>query len=281
MKQYFEEEMKQSIWRSFIGIFLVVIGVVLLLQFSGIYPGIVTSSGYIFAALFAAGGIAFFFVLIEDKSRWWAVIPGMILLGLSGLIVLSIWMPHLSQMAAAIFLGSIGLSFMLVYWLKREFWWALIPAMIMIGLAVMLALMNLALFSGGIISERIPVSIFLGFIGLGFAAVYIVRRESWWPIIPAGVMISVGAMIATGSVGVLFLGMGLTFGLLSVLPVSSQPLTWALIPAACLFLLGLMFPMREFGWAGNIFPVMLILTGCYLVIRAVINKRSMAGQKDE
>ena len=65
---------------------------------------------------------------------------------------------------------------------------------------------------------------FLGFLGLGFLAVYFSGRERWWAIIPGGVLLTLGFISVLNNVyggretgGFFFLGLGLTFLLVAVL----------------------------------------------------------------
>jgi hypothetical protein len=273
--------MKPSLWRTLLGLFLIVLGVASLAQYSGIFPWFNTYWAYIIASLMALGGLAFIYALIEDRLQWWAIIPGLTLLGLSGLIFLVLWQSDIGNIAAALFMASVGLSFLLVYLMRRDFWWALIPSLVMFGLAAMLAMMGIATLTRQPLSGQVPAAVFLGFIGLGFVAVYLVRRESWWPIIPAGSMISVAALVGTGNVANLFLGLGLTFVVLSLLPSESGRMRWPLIPGATLFIIGLIFNIGKHYWGNYVFPLMLILAGLYLIGRALLHNVRGGGRENE
>ena len=76
-------------WRVVLGVLLLVLGVLGLLQTTGL----ITFEGevwlWVFAAIFAVAGLAFLYVLITSpKDNWWAAIPGLSLLGLGVLMVL-------------------------------------------------------------------------------------------------------------------------------------------------------------------------------------------------
>lgn len=77
----------------------------------------------------------------------------------------------------------------------------------------------------------------LGFPALAFALLYLADRRRWWAILPAGVLGSVGALIATETlfgwdgVPVLFLGFAATFAYLYLLPQARGGQRWALYPA--------------------------------------------------
>ena len=90
-------------------------------------------------------------------------------------------------------------------------------------------------------------AMFLGMIGLAFWIVYLTNHDHWWAIIPGGVMLTLAAVsavapfaggFATG--GLFFLGMGLTFALVGVIPTPQGRMTWAFIPAAVMGIMGLL-----------------------------------------
>ena len=106
-------------------------GLYLLLQNLGIFTP--TISGAIWAPLFGLGGMAFLLVFIFNREQWWALIPGLTLLGLAVLVAFG---DRLGTLGAAIFMAFIGLSFILIYALHPEFWWAIIPAGSLFSVAV-------------------------------------------------------------------------------------------------------------------------------------------------
>jgi hypothetical protein len=111
--------------RLLVGGLLVMAGLVFILQQLFNWP----IGGVFISMLFAAGGIIFLFVFLRDHNKWWALIPGMTLLGLGALIASGDLFPRFaSQFGGALFLGSIALAFFLILYFKRDFWWAVIPA---------------------------------------------------------------------------------------------------------------------------------------------------------
>ena len=66
--------------RLLIGILLVFGGILSLLDVQGV---ISNASGIFWGFIFAAGGLAFLYLLNNDRSNWWAVFPGFTLLGLA------------------------------------------------------------------------------------------------------------------------------------------------------------------------------------------------------
>ena len=101
------------------GLLLIAAGVFFLLQNFGFFVAI---SAFLAMALFALGGLAFLFVfLTHPQDRWWAAIPGCVLLGLAMTIFVDNYAPaFLEPLAGSVFLGSIGVGFALVYLANRS-----------------------------------------------------------------------------------------------------------------------------------------------------------------
>jgi hypothetical protein len=119
--------------------------------------------------------------------------------------------------------------------------------------------------------------IILGGIGLAFLLVYLSNRENWWAIIPAGVMLTLTAIVALQDLatgfevgGLLFLGLGLTFIVVAVLPTQHGQMKWAFIPAGVLLAMGLLITAALSDLINYIWPVVLILAGLFLVLRTFI-----------
>ena len=163
-----------------------------------------------------------------------------------------------------------GLIFLYLFLTNRTQWWAIIPGFALLGLAALIALDEFLPRVG----DALGGTIFLGGIGLAFWVIYFLNREHWWAIIPGGVMFTVALVAGLDSVfegaetgGVLFLGLGLTFGLLSLLPTPQGRMRWALIPAAVLLVMGLLITAATTGVLDFLFAAALILAGLYLLFR--------------
>jgi hypothetical protein len=109
--------------------------------------------------------------------------------------------------------------------------------------------------------------------------VYFSERGNWWAIIPTGVMTTIAIVavvdsntstIASG--GIFFLGLGITFALVAVLPTSVGQMRWAWIPAAILGLMGVLILIAAENLINYIWPSALILSGLLLVIRSIRRK---------
>jgi hypothetical protein len=209
---------------------LVALGVLLLLQTLGVFAGGVN---LLLAVVLGAGGVLFLGVFFSaPRLKWWAALPGIILLDLAALMVFGLispslactprlggWVLSCSDLAGALFLGGIGLSFWAVYVANRAQWWAVIPGGALFTLAVvMLAGANLHGAVGG---------------------------------------------------GVFLLGMGGTFLLVGLLPSPQEKMTWAFIPAVVLIALGVVLIAALTALSGYVWALALIALGGWLMLRAL------------
>ncbi len=170
----------------------------------------------------------------------------------------------------ALIFAAGGLIFLYMFLTNRTQWWAIIPGFALLGLAALIALDEFFPRVGDILGG----TLFLGGIGLAFWVIYFLKRESWWAVIPGGVMFTLALIAGLDSVfegletgGVLFLGLGLTFGLLSFVPTPQGRMKWPLIPAAVLLVMGLLITAATTGLLNYLWPIALILAGLYLLFR--------------
>ncbi len=193
------------------------------------------------------------------------IVVGILLLlqnfGILGGVVALIW---------SLIFAAGGLIFLYMFLTNRANWWAIISGFTLLGLAALIALDQFLPRVG----DALGGTIFLGGIGLAFWVVYFLNREHWWAVIPGGVMFTVALIAGLDSVfegaemsGVLFLGLGLTFGLLSLLPTPQGRMRWALIPAAVLLVMGLLITAATTGILDYLWPAALIVVGLYLLFR--------------
>ncbi len=202
------------------GLLLVLAGILLLLGTLGVLGQVVA---YIWGLLFAVAGLGFLYVFLSRRDNWWAVIPGMALLGISGLIIVNEAAPRWGgAWSGALFLAALALAFWIIYLNQRANWWALIPAGV---------LTTLALVAG--LSTTLP--------GL-----------------------------ETG--GIFFLGLGLTFLLLTVVRTPEGRLTWAIIPAAVLLVMGALLVAQSVRAFAYVWPIALVVAGAYLLFRAATSR---------
>lgn len=213
---------------------------------------------------------------LESRVLWGAVlILGGVLFLLQNLNVLRV-----GDLFWALLLGLVGVYIMTIYLSNRTNWWALIPGIILIDLAVIIGLQ--VILPG--MKDFWTGSLFLAGIGLAFWAVYLNNRSFWWAIIPGGVLFTLAIVaglsdtrpgLETG--GIFFLGLGATFALVGVLPteesVPSHSLRWAFIPAGVLVIMGLLITAVSASLINYIWPVVLILGGILLIFLTLRSRR--------
>ena len=172
-------------------------------------------------------------------------------------------------------IGSV--SFFSVYFTNRLHWWALIPATILADLALVVVL---GLF-GGALGDTWSGPIFLAGLAVAFFLVYLASPANWWAVIPGGVMVTLAAVSALDEItsmetgGVFFMGLGLTFALLGVLPGKDRQMRWAFIPALALFAMGVVVTTASSNLINYIWPAALILAGLYLLTRPLLSRRGL------
>ena len=178
-------------------------------------------------------------------------------------LVTSAW-----ELIMAALFAVAGVVFLVSYWTDRSQWWPLIPGLGLLSLGALILVDSL--FPG------IPWTgaIFLGGIGAAFWLVYLLNRENWWAVIPGGVLVTLAVVAGVDPFvggdaggGIFFLGLGLTFVLVGLLPSSQGPMRWAFIPAAVLLLMGVFLLTPLTPVLNYIWPVALIVLGLYFILR--------------
>ncbi len=174
-----KKDQSNLIW----GGILILAGILFLLQEMNILGN---AFQYLWLILMAAGSAVFLWIFFAKKEQWWAIIPGLTLLGLSfsGLESILNILPG-SDWSGAVFLGCIGLAFWLVYLRRQDQWWAIIPGGVLVTLAAVVGFENLLGVS--------EVIFFLGLAGT-FALVGILpsQVDTRWAFIPAAILAVLG-----------------------------------------------------------------------------------------
>ena len=178
--------MKKDQSRLIWGGILILAGILFLLQELNILGN---AFQYLWLILMAAGGGVFIWIYFTKKEQWWAIIPGLTLLGLSlsGLDSLLNFYPG-SSWTGAVFLGCIGLAFWLIYLRRQDQWWAIIPGGVLFTLAAVAGLEKILDWS--------EVIFFLG-LACTFALVGILpnQQDTRWAFIPAAVLAVLGVAL--------------------------------------------------------------------------------------
>jgi hypothetical protein len=196
--------MKRFDYRVLVGAVLILFGILMLLDRSGILKG---AMAYIWSGVLVIGAGIFLYWFFSDTNKWWAAIPGFTLLGMAAS---SLLLDKIGWGGFA-FLGGIGLGFWAIYLVRREMWWPIIPGGVLVTLGATSALSSVygVLDTGGI---------FLVGLGITFLLVALLAGRRW-AYIPASILLLVGFFVGTPFQGILeyvWIGILLAVGIIMV-----------------------------------------------------------------
>ncbi|MEX5298338.1 hypothetical protein RCG67_06125 [Kocuria sp. CPCC 205292] len=182
--------MSRTMVGAVFGALLLATGVLLLLE----ALGVLIASGLFWGALFVTAAGVFWYWFAIDRQAWWAAIPGGALAGL-GLVMLAdeAQVAGEDRWGGVLFLAGIGAGFAAVYLRERDRWWAVIPAGVLLTLAVQAGLTEDGL------AEPLQGALFFAGLALTFALVAVLPGGSgrrWWAWIPATVLAVLGVLSA-------------------------------------------------------------------------------------
>ncbi len=178
--------MKRFDMRIIFGLVLIAAGILFMLENIGIFQ---VGAGLVWAMILGGAGLTSLYVFAINRDNWWALIPGCTLTAIGASIGLGVIAPALENIfGGAMILGGIGLSFWLVYFVNRQFWWALIPAGVLTSLAAISTLDNLfpRFDTGGLLMLGLGST----FILLGVLPGY--GNSLKWAFIPGGILTLIG-----------------------------------------------------------------------------------------
>ncbi len=258
-------------WNAFVGSFLLVAGLLLLVHNIAPFP---LPGTWIWTALLALAAIPFLWAWGTDRARWWAIIPAGTLLSLAGTTLLAGLSTDASRYAGSLFLFGLGGTFFAVYLARPFHRWALIPA----GLLTLLAFSGLLAALPFIPQQwqgALGGSIFLAGLGVGFLLVAVLRRDIWWPILPGGLLLVLAALPILGEIAglhqwipaILFCGTALVFFAVHLV----TRMRWSLWVAGATLAAGLFVQLAAGpGWfSGFLIGIALIALGILLLARRV------------
>jgi hypothetical protein len=182
-----ENIMKRFDYRIVVGAALILGGILMLLDRTGILKG---ATDLFWAGLLAVGAFIFLYWFFSDRNRWWAAIPGFTLAGMAASTLLL----NRIGWGGLAFLGGIGVGFWAVYLRRPEQWWAIIPGGVLLTLGFSSALTEAYKIAdtGGVF--------FVG-LGLTFLLVALLAKMKW-AYIPAAVLLILGFFLGTPFVGI-------------------------------------------------------------------------------
>jgi len=196
--------MKRIDYRIVIGAVLVLGGILMLLDTTGVLKG---ASDWFWAGLLAVGAILFLYWFFTDRMRWWAAIPGFALAGMSASTLL---LDRIGWGGLA-FLGGLGAGFWAIYFSDRRRWWAIIPGGVLVTLGAISALTEAynIVNTGGVL-----------FMGLGITFLLVALLANMrWSYIPSAALLVLAFFLGTPFVGILqyvWIGVLLVAGILMI-----------------------------------------------------------------
>ena len=195
--------MKSFSWRILVGVVLVLFGALALLQSFGVLDYAGSWWGIFFGLIFAVTGTGFMMILFQNRAtHWWAAIPGMTLIGLGALMVLAVLNVEPVELLPAIFMGCIAASFLIVYLLDRQRWWAIIPGGTLLSIAIMLLFAQTGSWPAVILFGGMAVS--FGLVALTARPPAHPRAWAWYPAMGMVVLATIVAATAGPLPGIIW-----------------------------------------------------------------------------
>lgn len=216
---------------------------------------------------------------VRPSGLWWGVLllTGGLLVLLFNFGVFDPIRPGLEYVIAGI-AAATGLGFLAYYARDRAEWWPVLPGLTLLGAGGIVYLSTRGTWSGEALMGLLLIAI-----AIAFGVVYVANPRNWWAIIPGGILIVVGAVVAlsrrwdTDLLGtLLFVGFGLVFLLVYVLGKPKREVWWALIPSAALIVSGFFIYVLTAGQEqiiAKLWPVLAILLGGWLIGRGLSARR--------
>ena len=158
--------------------------------------GVVSVSAVVVAIFFALAGIGFAVDFARDSHSWWAAIPAGALLGLGALVAFVEVTAAPDAWGASMLLAGSGLGFAAVYLRNRDHWWALVPAGLLLSVAIIVASTPIVGPGEGVAVVVLGV---IAAILVALAFIPIRGRRMLWLLVPAGMLGVVAGFLARGA----------------------------------------------------------------------------------
>lgn len=179
----------------------------------------------------------------------------------------------LSPWVWVILFAAAGVGALAVYLTDRSDWSLLIPAYVMLAIALLIALAESQILRG----EAVAVFVLI-VIALPFLVVFLRNRSQWWALIPAYVLAAVALMIGLQEIGILSDAVTAPYVLAAIaIPffvvfARNRRQWWFLIPAGVLTIVALSLLIAE-DVGGYVGPVILVVVGIVIVARLLTRGR--------
>ena len=248
------------------GVVLITFGLVAMMD---VFTGV---SEWVKVGIMTAGGLALLVLFLADRSDWGLLIPTYVLLSTALIAAVALLDLLKGDIMGALALILIGVPFLAVYLRDRAQWWAIIPAYIMLAIALMLLLTE-----WNIMGDELVAPFILTSIAIPFLVIYSRDREQWWPLIPAYGMLVNALMVGLIEGGVLddllipaYVNLAIALPFFYVYARNRQS-WWALIPGGIMAVIGLAFLLSE-GFVQYVLPAVLIAAGVWILVRQFTKK---------
>ncbi|TES92452.1 MAG: hypothetical protein E3J88_00980, partial [Anaerolineales bacterium] len=174
------------------GVVLITFGLVAMMD---VFTGV---SEWVKVGILAAGGLALLVLFLADRSDWGLLIPTYVLLSVALIASVALLDLLKGDIMGAVVLILVGVPFLAVFLRDRAQWWAIIPAYVLLAIALMLLLTEWYIMGDELVAPFVLTSI-----AIPFLVIYFRDREQWWPLIPAYVMMVIALMVGLIEGGVL------------------------------------------------------------------------------
>jgi len=167
------------------GLFLLLAGIFVLLWNLGVMD---PWGDLAWGALYALAGLGFLIWFAVGVGHWWRAIPAFTLLSIGAMIILGWRGINLGEWRAPIVLFGMALGFWAIVIVRKEHWWALVPAGVLTTVGVLFGLWSRLTDAGR------PAVLYIG-IGLVFLLLYTIRydeADARWASAPAGALLLLG-----------------------------------------------------------------------------------------
>ena len=202
---------------------------------------------------------------------------GLIFLGILLLLNNFVGFDFPDEYFVAVIFGIASFFFYNHYFRDKSKWWSFVLGSVFLFLTVTLVMSG----SRSIEDELIGVALF--WISAGtFLWAYLQNKRQWWPLIPTGVLFTLGFIVLSEATrfhmgGVnpgfyFFIGLALTFGVLYFLKNEVRNLSWAAFPGlGCLGIALIIGLTDRYSIEGQIVaPLIFIILGLYLLVKSTL-----------
>jgi predicted membrane protein len=184
---------------------LIVFGVLALIE------TVTNLNAWIWVAVLVVGGLVVYAIYATDRTERWLLIISYAMLAVAGLVTLLTLGALADPYVATYVLLAIGLPFFVAFLFNRDRWGFLIPAYVLLAIAVFVPLSEL-----GVLNDTLTVTYVLLAVALPFYVVFFLNTRNWWALIPAGILTVIGLafLIAEASVEYIFAAALIVAGIL-------------------------------------------------------------------